>query len=187
MNVPNLSQPGLTCETSAVPRMTPGSRPMTIGSTRRQTRGSDVTIHPEHVSVERDFDRDERRVEDAVGEKQQRDRDGNGREPVPERTVDYGRAERDDRERELSRVHRIVVYPASLCVLVATVSTACTIGRSKRSFSLRPRWDLCRYPRQLILSLRIRARSVWGLILSRRAAPCGPSTRPWVACSAASM
>ena len=39
----------------------------------------------------------------------------------------------------------------------------------------------------LIPSLRIRPRSVWGLICSKRAAPCGPSTRPWVAARAASM
>jgi hypothetical protein len=40
MNVPNLSQPGLTEETRAVPSSTPGARPITIGSTRRHTVGS---------------------------------------------------------------------------------------------------------------------------------------------------
>ena len=44
-----------------------------------------------------------------------------------------------------------------------------------------------RKPRQSMRSLRIRARSVCGLIRSSRAAPWRPSTRPWVARRAASM
>ena len=40
MKVPNFSQPGLTCDTSIVPTITPGARPITIGRTRRHTIGS---------------------------------------------------------------------------------------------------------------------------------------------------
>ena len=57
MNVPNFSQPGLTCDTMQRAEQHAGRRPMTIGSTRRQTRRQRVAIHPEHVGVERDLDR----------------------------------------------------------------------------------------------------------------------------------
>ena len=85
---------------SACPTMTPGTRPMIIGSTRRQTAGSAVAIHPQHVGVERHLDEDQRRVEHAVRQEQQRQRHGDRREPVPERAVDDGGEERDQAKRD---------------------------------------------------------------------------------------
>ena len=98
MNVPNFSQPGLTRDTSIVPTMTPGARPMTIGSTRRHTTRQRVAVHPQHVRVQHDFDRDQRRVQDAVGQEEQRQRNRQRRKAIPQRAVDDGGAEGDARK-----------------------------------------------------------------------------------------
>ena len=68
MNVPNRRYPGLTRESSAVPATMPGARPITIGSTRRHTLLKGGTVDPQHVSVQRDLDENEGRIEDAIGQ-----------------------------------------------------------------------------------------------------------------------
>ena len=80
------------------------------------------------------FDRDQRGIEDAVGQEEQRDRNGDRREPVAEGTVDDGRAERDEGECELVGVHHVVGGSQS-CVFVASLSTAAQFD-VERSFGL---------------------------------------------------
>ena len=82
--------------------MTPGARPMTIGRTRRHTRPSAARLTHSTQAFSTTSIRHERRVQNPVGQEQQRERDGDRREPVPERAVDDGGDEGD--ENELGRV-----------------------------------------------------------------------------------
>ena len=67
--------------------------------------GQRTAIHPQHVGIERDFNQHKRRIEDAVGEKQQRERHGDSREPVAKGAVDGRGEERDEGERDYLRGH----------------------------------------------------------------------------------
>ena len=69
--------------------------------------GQRIAIDPQHVGVEHDFDRHECRVEDAIGEEQQGDRNGDRREAVSEGAVDDRCGERDSGESYLSGIHRV--------------------------------------------------------------------------------
>jgi|SoiMethySBSTD1v2_1073268.scaffolds.fasta_scaffold00073_10 hypothetical protein len=66
-----------------------------------------VAVVPQHVRVQHDLDQHQRRIENAVGQEEQRKRNGNRREAVTERAVDDGRAKGNKSERELQRVHTL--------------------------------------------------------------------------------
>ena len=105
MKVPNFSQPGLTRDTSIVPTITPGARPITIGSTRRHTIDSASRFTHSTYALSDDFDRHQRGVQDAVGQEEQRQRNRQRRKAIPQRAVDDGGAEGDGHERDVLRVH----------------------------------------------------------------------------------
>ena len=70
-------------------------------------------VHPQHIGVERDFHEDQRRIERAVGEEEQRQRNGDRGEPVPQRAVDHGGAKGDDDERKHLGGHQKISLPPS--------------------------------------------------------------------------
>ena len=69
-------------------------------------RDDDRAVDPQHVGIQHDLDRHERRVQHAVGEEEQRNRHGERGEPVPQRAVDGGGEERDADESNRVRIHR---------------------------------------------------------------------------------
>ena len=103
-----------------------------------------IAIDPQDVGVEDDLDRDECRIEDAIGEEQQRDRNGDRREAVSERTVDDRGAERDEDECELCRVHRLVEPSRILSVFDRDCVNALHRVDVERVIRARPRRVSCR-------------------------------------------
>src|SRR5258706_160213 len=86
---------GRICGMSAMlPReYRPAKAYATAGQLRSPSDGQDVR-------VEHEFNRHQRRVQYAVGEEQQRDGNGDGREPVPKGAVDRRGQQRDPDERD---------------------------------------------------------------------------------------
>ena len=64
-------------------------------------RRDGTPVHPQHVRVQDHLDQYQRRVEHAVGHEEERDRNGDRGEAVPQRAVDDGGAERQRDERDV--------------------------------------------------------------------------------------
>ena len=62
-------------------------------------------VDPQHVGVQHDFDRHERRIQHPVGEEEQRDRNGERGETVAQRAVHCRGEERDTDKRDDVRGH----------------------------------------------------------------------------------
>ena len=108
-----------------MPTATPGARPITIGSTRRHTTVNAAPVDPQDVRVQDDLERNQRGVQDPVGQEQQRKRHRQGREAVPECAVDDGRPERDGSQGYLIRFHVLTLSLVVLIVLRAVSATLC--------------------------------------------------------------